>query len=580
MKKRLLATVVTALCAILMFPLSACSATNGPDMEKIDPTRTQLYVYNYNGGYGSAWLSAAKKRFEEAYSAVSYEEGKTGVQIMINNDKRKATVIASQILDSKDEVYFTEGAYYYSLLNENHALGDITEAVTADLSSYGDASGRTVFDKLTDEQKAYYGVKGDDDKMHYYGVPHYAGYYNIAYNVDLFEAQGYYFKKDADLSGSLEDCFVMPRSTAETEARSAGPDGEEHTDDDGLPATYEEFYLLCDFIRSQNQTPLVWSGTVYDYYLTGLMGALAADFEGVGQMSLNYTLTGTATSLGTVQNGNFVPDGGNGTPITTGNGYEIARQEGKYRALQFVDKITEQIGDANKYAHPKAFNNVFSHTDAQEEFLYAGNDGGVTADIAMLVDGIWWQNEASSAFKDMVDSLGENYSSMNRNFAYMPLPKASRDKVNEAKESDKKTTLLDNMFSLCFMKANVAEWKKPLAMEFIKFVNSDASLIEFTQITNTPKAMQYTMNDEQKKSLTPYGRSLINMREKADIVYPYSNNPAYINNQAHFGNLFYTRINGSNYELAPQRLKENTSTAEAWFSGMKEYQQMQTLWRQ
>lgn len=577
MKKRLLAIVATALCAILICPLSACNKSGDPDAEKVDPTRTQLYVRNYDGGYGSEWLYSAKERFEEAYRDVSYEDGKTGVQIIINKDRRKANVLASQILDDKYEVYFTEEAYYYTLLNENHALGDITEAVTADLSPFGDTAGKTILDKLSDEQKEYYGVSGDDGKKHYYGVPHYAGNMQIAYNVELFEEKGFYFKKDADLSGSLEDCFVAPKSTAATEARSAGPDGKERTYDDGLPATYDEFYLLCDFIKQNSCTPLLWSGEVYQYYLTGLMRMLASDFEGLQQMSLNYTLDAEAKTLGTIQNGQFVRDAQT-TVIGDNNRCEIARQEGKYRALQFMQTITEQVGGVNKYAHPKAYNSVFLNKDTQAEYLFAGKDG-VTGDIAMLIDGIWWQNEASATFERMVNAYGDEYSSMNRNFATMPLPKASYEKVNEVKNSDKTMTIYDQMLSLCFMKANVADWKKPLAKEFIKFVNSDESLIEFTQITNAPKALRYTMTDKQKESLTPYGRSVMSLREHADIVYPYSNRTAFINNQASFGSLFYSKINSTTNNYAPELLKDKRATAETWFSGMYEYQKNDRIWR-
>ena len=41
MKKRLLATLAIALCAIFMFPLSACNQSDDPDSEKVDPNRTQ-----------------------------------------------------------------------------------------------------------------------------------------------------------------------------------------------------------------------------------------------------------------------------------------------------------------------------------------------------------------------------------------------------------------------------------------------------------------------------------------------------------------------------------------------------------
>ena len=35
--------------------------------EKIDKSKTQLYVSNFNGGYGDTWLRALKKKFEEKF---------------------------------------------------------------------------------------------------------------------------------------------------------------------------------------------------------------------------------------------------------------------------------------------------------------------------------------------------------------------------------------------------------------------------------------------------------------------------------------------------------------------------------
>lgn len=565
MKGKLKRIIATMLAAVTCFSLGACAG--GPDNpdsdlpniddEQIDTSRTQLYVFNFYGGYGSDWLAAAKKTYEELHKDDVYEEGKKGIQIYVNNQKSTAGAVQSQILDNRDEVYFTEYAYYYTMKAEG-VLGDITDAVTADLSSFGDKAGSTIESKLTDEQKAYYGVNESDGKTHYYAIPHYAAYTGLVYNKDLFDQKGYYFAK-TPAGTEIADYFIYN----DDDERSAGPDGVEGTDDDGLPATYDEFFMLCDYIVQDGGLPLVWTGANYRDYLNSLMMSLATDYEGLDQTMLNYTLNGSATDLGTAQNGQFVKDA-TATDITSTNGYELARQAGRYYALQFLNRIVT----TDKYHHDLVFNGGFSHMNAQEEFLYAGQDG-TSKDIAMLVDGIWWESEATTTFNEMATGMDEKYSKANRNFGFMPFPKATREKVAEGK-----STLFDHIYSMCFMKANVADWKKPIAYDFIKFVNSNAQLVEYSQITDTPKALNYTMTDDELAKMSPYGRSVMKAKQNSDIVYPYSTNTTYVNNQSKFvmGEMFRTTVGSSDYQWAAHVFHETGTTLETYFNGMIKYQ--------
>ena len=302
MKNTIKKLMALALAALICCPMAACGDPddeNGAN-EKIDPHRTQLYVYNFYGGYGSDWLSAAKLRYEELHKDDIYEDGKKGIQIYINNQKTAIMGLSGQILDNRDEVYFTEYAYYYTLKNEG-VLGDISEAVTKPLEEYGES--RSIKDKMSRDQQAYYGV-GEGDEAKYYAVPHYAGYSGLIYNIDLFEEEGYYFAKTPS-DNTREGRFIDKFNTV----RSAGPDGEFGTSDDGLPATYEEFFVLCDFIADNGQTPIIWNGANYKDYLNNLTQALIADYEGLDQMMLNYTLNGTATSLSKISGGNLVAGG-------------------------------------------------------------------------------------------------------------------------------------------------------------------------------------------------------------------------------------------------------------------------------
>ena len=371
MKKGLKKIISAILAMTMIFSLAACTPAN-PDGEEepIDTSRTQLYVYNFNGGFGSKWLKAAKARFEKKHENDELESGKKGVQVIIkaNKDSNNGDTFWNNIPKAREEVYFVENADYYKLVG-NGLMLDITDAMTSPLSEYGETE--SIKDKMSAEQQAFFGVaKGE--KTAYYGVPHYAGYWGIIYNKDLFDRQGYYFADDQSLfeaSGQLALRFVQ--SSLENTKKSAGPDGKYDTDDDGLPTTYEEFFLLCDYIKEKKDIAIQWRGVSYSDYVQTVTNTFAVDFEGKDQWMLNYEFGSgnakQATNLGRVVNGRFVKDS-KPTTINPSNGYELARQEGKWHAVEIMKKICDPSYD--DYHNANAYNNSYSHLDAQSDFLY------------------------------------------------------------------------------------------------------------------------------------------------------------------------------------------------------------------
>lgn len=534
--------IIRLLCLVLVFVMCfttlACTPDNGEDeyLEPIDETRTQLFVNNYYGGFGSEWLVEAKRKYEALHVNDEWEEGKKGVQIYINPEKSNMQEKASSVLTGRDEVYFTEWAYYYSLKSEG-LLGDITDAVTKpnsyDVLDEKTQQNKTIESKLTSEQKQYYGIQ-EGQEVKYYGLPHYSSYSGIIYNVDLFDKELYYFA-DEPAGTKLEDFFIWDK----TETKSAGPNGEYGDYDDGLPSTYEEFFMLCEYICQSGNTPITWSGAYSAYYLQWFAQALCADYEGADKMRISYTLDGTMDDLGKVVGGAFVEDATD-TTITNANGYELYRSAGRYYALQFLAKLINTA----KYRGELSMNSGYSHTDAQDDFLWAGYDGGATKPIAMLIEGNWWENEASSTFNTMASTVSSDLARDKRNFAWLPLPKATEENLAQSRTADKASTVVDFIYSMCFMKANIASWKKDLAIDFIQFVNTDEQLREFTKFTNTTKALNYTMNDNDLNGMSTFGKSNYYLKERSEILYPYSTNSLYLNNQAYFGayGSFYTDL--------------------------------------
>lgn len=258
---------------------AACAV--GGQTEDIDQLRTQLYVRNFEGGFGSDWLRAAKARFEEAFKNKSYEEWKQGVQIIIAPPaKTDGISLRPNLNNTVNKVFFNESVYYYDYIRDGLLL-DITDAITTPLTEFGET--RSIADKMSEEQRGYYLTQNGK----YYGISHYAGYNGIVYDMDLFDKYSLYFA-DSEISELIVN---------ETDERSAGPDGIFGTSDDGLPATFDEFFVLCDKMLELSIKPITWPGQYYNTYIEKVINALYVDDVGLEQSMLNYTFRGRAKNL-------------------------------------------------------------------------------------------------------------------------------------------------------------------------------------------------------------------------------------------------------------------------------------------
>lgn len=544
--KNLLACVVLSATALSAF---GCKAGGG----KSD--KATLYVYSFTSGFGSEWLTSLISDYEEKMKDVEID-GKKGINI--EPTAEKSDVAGSQMSSRQEVLYFLEQQDYYELLAGNY-IADITDAVT----STNPYDGKTLESKMFADQKSYFGREVNGETR-YYAYPHYFTSFGIVYDVDQFDKLGCYFADGYDSTGALDYMFVGNSGDKKT----VGPDGKENTSDDGLPTTYEEFYLLCDYIAENSGTPLTWAGQYRDSYLTHFINALATDYEGYEQMRLNYTFDGEATNLGVAQNGKFVKDRA-ATAIDGTNGAELARQAGKYYGMEFYNTLYNK--SYIKSQTGTLYSSTYTHLKAQEDFLK-------NASNAMLLDGSWWQMEATSVFNAM-SQMNESYSKQNRKLGWMPLPK-------HADKADQKSTMFDIMYPLLVMKNGLStdSWQYKYALDFIQFANSDEQLAKFTQITGCTKALNYSLDQAQYDSLSYFGKSFYDAYKSSDIVFPYDNNLLFANNQKVFqeidfgtGSPLYksTAYNDSCFV----RAVEKGVTLENYFNGMYSYFSEQSIWK-
>lgn len=525
--------------------------------EPINASKTQLYVATYEGGAsGESWLDGVASRFEEKYKDTCFEPGtdKKGVQVHVASDKTlyHGSELLNNIGNMIYSVIFTENLDYYAAVSSG-LIAEISDTVNENLSEkFGENT--SIAEKMFDEELAFMNINGK-----IYGVPHYLLFGGLIYDVDLFEDNNFYFN-------SAGTGFVRNK----TEMRSAGPDGKPNTPDDGLPATYDDFFLLCKKISDCGFSPMAWSGMYQAVQTNYTLWSLFADYEGKENFMPNFEFSGSVNDVvdsisetnGKIGDINVSVRTENISPET---GYHLTQQAGKYYALKFFEKIVR-----NGYYDKTTKGTMVSHLGAQENFIK-----GYFEDkpIAMLCDGSWWENEASGlngAFETAEQEYGQAASKKNRRFAMMPLPKATRDKVGEP------FTL--GAWGQCYGVINATAVKNDKNLEnlsklFLQFVSTKDEIERFTLQTGSPKSFKYDIDQARIDSeLTYYQKSVWDIFKNANVLMPYSSSSLLKNNKSTrgFGYDWFSTINKKSYGNPITAYIDNASvTAEDYFFGLK-----------
>lgn len=514
MKKNFL-KVISLLCVSTMcVPAVACG---GEDSGRaVDSTKAQLHVANYDGGVGCAWLEDELiPRFEEEYAEYEFMPGTKGVQVHVTPTRDSLAVVGARIKTAKEDVYFLEDVNYYEGIAEGYFL-DITDIVTDKLTKYGETE--SIEDKLYEDQVNFY--KTPNGK--YYGLPHSQSPTLLTYDADLFDARGLYFGADGRLGKKS------------TDALSNGPDGKPNTYDDGMPATYEQFFELCRAMKQRGIDPMIWSGA-YPFYSTDFSIGLRGDFEGA-EAGLSYNFEGTATHLVEFdENGNpKIDENGNITyrppvEITEQNGYEVFTSAGYYYAYSFMEEVFK-----NKYYSGYSFNESLGHTDAQYQFLRSNLDNDMT-DIGMLVEGVYWVNESKQNFNDL--SSYPNSSLKERNLKIMPMPKATEAQIGET------PTFIDSLNHLAFISAYTDPERVELAKTFLQYCETQKSLENFILHTNFPRCYDVDYSNVYDQ-FCPYTKSLLDSFSGARYFFPASSKMIFQKNYNEFSKYFDMGISG------------------------------------
>lgn len=537
-KKAVIFLLIIPFCILF---LTACPHPNG-----IDKTKTQLYVNTYYAGLGDAWIQEYKRGFEEFYKNYSFESGKKGVQVMLDYSYASGMDTIAGLANTSTEVIWCEAVPYHGLVSAGFAY-DISDITSQPLTEFGED--RSIQDKMDEGLLKYY--KAYDGKV--YAIPHFDYFRCIVYDIDVFESEGLYF---AEAGG-----FTTGKAGAPAKAK--GPDNKPGTYDDGLPQTYEQFFDMLDQMLLKGVTPFMWPGAYND--ADTIPKSLWVNFEGKEQIELNFTYNGTANDLITVNADgtvNRLPP----TAISNNNAYELFRQEGRYRALEFTKRLVNE----SRYYSNYAFSGSQSHVQAEEDFLY--NIDPSKEKIAMLVTGVWWEEEASSIFDSMVESYkdGEKYSRKNRRFGMMPMPHYDDAYYNGSKIGQKNTLMTDSQ-TLVYINKNIKPEKVEVAKKFLQFTSTDPMILKHFETISVPRSLNCEIDYDALDNMSTFARSVLEIRMNSDVVGPFSENRFQWHTGYNFDTMGFagTLINNNTYWAPVATFKDRASiTPKQYFDGM------------
>lgn len=514
MKKRSIIAMALAMVVTLStVPLAGCGSS---EQSKENSNTTVLSVLNYDGGVGSEWLDVVAKKFEEKYKEVSFEDGKKGVTIQISNEKLNG---ADGVTNNTFDVWFAESVKYLDLISTGQVM-DITDMVTESLSEITDGKeSGTIEDKLTTEQKAALTASGGK----YYVLPHYEVYTGLVYDIDLFDKYGYYFSEDGSFVGV-------------DGAKTVGPDGVRGTNDDGLPSSYEELYALMDQMVVDGVTPFTWT-VASENYVNDLFAGLMASYCGKDEFMLNVNFDSKLTGTKARIIKNFTNEGKaevSSVDINSANGYLMSQSAAKYYAYELMEKIM-----SNPNYHTK-LDKATSHLDVQENYILSSLKNGESP-VAMLIEGSYWYNEASEAIKRSENTYKSK--AEGRRFGWMPLPVQYEGSVTEG--NGKKNTVMETNESFAFINAKCAEDEvlSKLSKLFLQYCYTDEALVDFSVATGIPKGVTYTIPEERLAEVDNYfQQSVLQVKQTADVIYPYSTNEIFLSYQGNFMFLMHSSV--------------------------------------
>ena len=482
---------VKKVAALSLAGLLSCSAFAACSPGDGNSKKSKLSIKVFNGGFGYAWLNELESKFEEKFENVSFEEGKTGVDIVVvPDDSLKDVHLEMEIGTEREDIYYTSTADYVAFTDVNVAY-DVTDIMTAnvydehgevDLNEEGNGwktqnDYRSIADKISFDATRNRLNVGTDEDPQYYVLPFEDTVAGFIVDWDLIVEHGW-----NDYDGI-----------------------------DGMPATMKQFYNLLGRIRDKGYSGFVFT-TSFQYART-IQPAVIAQIDG---SDTYYDLFGDYTGQYDFNgDGVFAEDGSE--DITPNTAYKLIDTRGYEKSVEMGIELFKKDEAGNTF-YDSVMSDGIAVSAAQKRFLMSKNG---SRRIAMLLEGEWWENESRLFFESMAkDNEEDGYGK--REFRMMPIPTFDS---KAAKPEDQKYTL-GTWSGGCVTVVNEKTVgdnpvKQKLAELWLQYQNSTEGLKCFTRHTGVTLPLDYTLEDDDLKELTPFAQNLYQLKRdpRVEIVY-------------------------------------------------------------
>lgn len=512
------------------------------------------------------WATDAAKRFSELKKDETYETGKKGVKITVQDNK---DIPYATLKSDGNDIYVDEGRadmYTYSAGKELMQLDEVVSYIENEQGLTIDAGAK----------KKMRGYVESDGKRHYYGLPHYEWYNSLTYDVDYWNEEGLYFARpDATNAVSVNGKFGSAKFVNPSDMKkSCGPDGKYGTPDDGLPSSLEEFAQVCDYIKSKGGSPFIIpggaGGSIYSFHMVQAIWAALEGAETMRSITAEFSDKKVEVVTGFEAGKYFFGDKNIQMPITEkvglndDNGYKMYDMASRYYALAFMQLAYDEgwfHEDVNKDASADAVQSVFIAPSAEK------------SRAAMYIDGTYWYHEAQ-LYNDgeAFDNWDLLHPGVERKVSYMNLPSQLNGSVEENK--GKQNTMLNVGSSLLFVNNQVSknEGKKRAVLEFLKFLYSKQELAAFTEFIGMNIPINYDYNEEKLGDY--YYKSFKEIKNQSAVITTASDKPVHYKNLKKFllgfsGALNYFEIDGKQHPEGYLEAYRKNITAQQIFNGSK-----------
>ena len=523
MKKRFF-----AVCIALLLSMSCLFvACDGELIQSFDKNKTQVYVSVFDGGYGHAWLDSAAADFNKLEEFQKYE-------IIISPSKTEEGYIYESFQSGTPaaDVFFTSNLYNIKEMIANDYVLDLSDIYKRDV----DGNGTTIEGKMKNPElykKAFSDTLSNKEGI--YMIPNGDSFIHFIYDHQHFVDNGWLFTASTeDESALTEQGFTFTKNNGayyfsgcdhETNYKegdrilAAGKDEKFGTYDDGQPINLEQWETMLNKIKGNGNKAFLWSSRFSDCTMPVSI-SLLAQYEGVDNFNLLYSYNGTYNNPAASNNEKLL----NGQKITEDNAYLLWNMEGFYQSFDFMKKYMCGTG----YYHGSCIGVSGSQTDAQNEFLMSYDIKEEERKAAMLVDGIWWENEARPTFLAIgATSPSRGYGK--RDYRVMLTP----DLPGQigVRDDNGGSVLCMSDTGAVFAYKSKDEEKNKVAKEFIAFSCKDEYLRQFVVNVGASRPFKVTLTEEDYAAMTPFAKNvwaIINDTENIDFVRP--NVSALLNN--------------------------------------------------